>query len=160
MDNNIVTELNKMFITIKDDVEFLKKVNEMLDSMDKSDAHTVIQKYIEPKSKIMARVSSVLRADKKEYQKYQAIRIEARDSYLHDNKQAKMIDVDRAVSAAYTIVVSMIGQLNRILMRQGEAINKIEERLGIEVTDFIEEVKDDTTKHDDVQGDEDTPNRA
>lgn len=156
--DNIATELNKIFVMIKDDTEFLKKINEMLDSMDKSDAHTVIQKYIQPNSKIKARISHVLKADVKEYQRYQAIRIEARDSYIHDNKQAKMIDVDKAVSAAYTIVVSMIGQLNKILMKQGEAINKIEEKLEMEVTNFIEEGKDDTAKHDDVQGDENTPN--
>lgn len=70
------------------------------------------------------------------YQTYQDLKREANDMHKHDESTAKMKDVDRACMNVYTLLVKMIGALNQTLIQQGEAINKIEGKLGIDMTGF------------------------
>lgn len=102
-------------------------------------------------------ISKCKQQNTKVYQEIQDIYMNAKKSYQHDHTMATNLDIDKAVTKAYGITLRMIG--NHIYTQDKElnticcAINKIEEHLGIDVTDFSEiigEVNNDT-KCEDVQ---------
>lgn len=64
-----------------------------------------------------------------------------RERYVHDNSPAKMKDVDRAVTAAYTMLLKMVSMVNNdnvdsmvVFKEVRGAINAIEEKLGMQPT--------------------------
>lgn len=64
-----------------------------------------------------------------------------RERYVHDNSPAKMKDVDRAVTTAYTMLLKMVSMINNdnvdsvvVFKEVRQAINNIEKHLGINET--------------------------
>lgn len=102
------------------------------------------------KQKLKVISDRIRKDDVKKYQLYQDIKMRAEKSFRHDNTHAKMIDVDRAVTKAYSILLGMISQLNAVVNAQSEAINRLERVTGINETNFYGGDEDDS-KHEDVQ---------
>lgn len=140
VDAKVIIEKIDKFVVDKD----LKGINGALKELHPSVRYYVISEYTKYKEfndiikaeRVKTQRGEYTNSMDKPYQMYQDLKKEAIDSNKHDNTPAKMIDVDRAITQAYVILVNMIGTINKTLNVQSEAINRIEERLGIDKTDF------------------------
>jgi hypothetical protein len=136
----------------------LKDINDVLDQIHPSDAHVVIRDMfgIATNRTITICKNSKDKLEVAEYQRFQDIKIKAKQSWDHDHTNATMLDVDMAVSKSYGITLRMIKVTNNIadsrFDKLTKAINRIEEHLGLEVTNFKEEDNNDSAKPNDVQG--------
>ena len=145
-------EFKKNINEALDNVETIEELNKVLDSMHPSDAHTVINDMLKNNLKIRKIINTARNADdKSQYQLYQHIKMSAKKSYEHDMTPARLIDVDMVATRVYTILLGMISEMNKILIKQGEAINTIERKIGLDVTDFTGGDNNDTAGHGDVQ---------
>lgn len=139
---------------------------ELLDKMHPSDAYKTIEDFVSKSLAARKLLEEAKDNDLKTYQTFQDILENGRKSYEHDQSPAKMIDVDMAATRVYTILLRMIGELNggndaivSVLYKVAMAINKIEEKNGLELTEFNEFKADaeegdnnDTTHHCNEQG--------
>ena len=143
-----------------------KDLVELLDKMHPSDAYKAIEDYVSNNLTIRRLLEDACDNDLETYQTFQDILENGRKSYERDQSPAKMIDVDMAATKVYTILLRMIGELNSgndtiasVLYKMATAINKIEERNGLELTTFNEfkvdvegDDNNDTTHHCNEQG--------
>lgn len=87
-------------------------------------------------------------------QQFQDLKLEAKKSWDHDHKTATMEDVDRACTVVYTTVLQLMRASHQdstdLFIKVCEAINRIEEKLGMELTDW-------SNNNDDVTGDTPSP---
>ena len=138
---------------IENPVEYTKELKKFFDSMHPSDAYVIIRDTIVPaKNK---RIQACKKEDMCTYQEFQAVVQECKKSFDHDRSLATNLDVDKAVSKAYGIMARMLRanmDMEKVRFdKLTEAINKIEGHLGLDVTDFGEGDKNDTTEHEDAQ---------
>lgn len=81
-----------------------------------------------------------IRADKNKYKEFQAIKQECEESWDYDHKTPNMLDLNRGLTNLYGIVVKLIKAVQdshtQGLDEIRLAINKIEERVGIDPTDW------------------------
>lgn len=104
-----------------------------LDQIAASKAYLVIRDEMTNKH-----IKAIKDSGKDNYQKFQDIKIRAKQSWDHDHKMAMMMDVDRACMNVYTLVLrifkvhndSYVEELNQIRT----AVNRIEEKVGLEPT--------------------------
>lgn len=140
--------INETFSNVKT----IEELNKVLDSMHPSDAHTVINDMLKNNLKIRKIINTARNADdKSQYQLYQHIKMSAKKSYEHDMTPARLIDVDMVATRVYTILLGMISEMNKILIKQEESINTIERKIGLDITDFTGGDNNDTAGHGDVQ---------
>ena len=145
-------EFKKNINETLNNVETIEELNKVLDSMHPSDAHTVINDMLKNNLKIRKIINTARIADdKSQYQLYQHIKMSAKKSYEHDMTPARLIDVDMVATRVYTIMLGMISEMYKILIKQGEAINTIERKIGLDVTDFTGGDNNVTGGHGDVQ---------
>ena len=138
---------------IEDPVEYTKGMTTFLSQLHPSDAYTIIRDKIAPKKSPKIQKCKV--ANVQVYQEFQDLERKCKESHDHDNRMATNLDVDKAVSKSYGITTRMI----RAVMDMEKArfdkvtktINRIEEHLGLDVTDFREGEENDTTEHEDAQ---------
>ena len=75
---------------------------------------------------------------KENYQKFQDIKIRAKKSWDYDHKLSTMEDVNRACMNVYTLVLRLMNAQNSDYQEEFNkiktAINKIEEKVGLEPT--------------------------
>ena len=87
-------------------------------------------------------------------QQFQDLKLEAKKSWDHDHKTATMEDVDRACTVVYTTVLQLMRASHQdstdLFIKVCEAINRIEEKLDMELTDW-------SNNNDDVTGDTPSP---
>lgn len=143
---------------ISDAVEYVKEMVKFLRTMHPSDAYDIVKDMTPAKNK---RVMVCKKADIKTYQDLQDLMMECKKSYQHDNDFATNLTVDKAVSKAYGMTLRMIRANMDIEKSRFDkvtsAINRIEERLGLEPTDFSGEDDDnDSTINENEQGFEET----
>lgn len=130
---------------IKEDIKDMEteQLVTYLDSLAKSDAYVVIRDCISP-IKIKQ-----LKSDGGVYERFQVIKQEASESWTHDHTTATMYDIDAALTRVYGLLVRLLKESNidtsNGFIKLQSAINKIEEKLGIEITDWSD-------KNDDEQG--------
>lgn len=134
-------------------VEYTKKLTGFLSRMHPSDAYTIIRDEIVPKKN--TRISSCKSEDMEAYQMFQDLQMNCKASFDHDRALATNLDVDKAVSKAYGIAMRTL-RANMDLEQERfdkitSAINRIEEHLGLDVTDFREGVNNDSTNNEDAQ---------
>lgn len=125
--------------------ERIKKLIEMIESgniggfLDDIDKMAASKAYLVFRDNITQKhIKLIKESGKDNYQKFQDIKLRAKQSWDYDHKQAIMEDIDRACMNLYTIVLrimkvqgdSLAEELNKIQT----AINKIEEKIGIECT--------------------------
>lgn len=104
-----------------------------LDQMAASKAYLVIRDEVTQKH-----IKAIKESGKENYQLFQDIKTRAKQSWDHDHKMAMMADVDRACMNVYTLLLRIfkvhndtyVGELNEIRT----AINRIEEKVGLEPT--------------------------
>lgn len=115
-----------------------------IDKMAASKAYLVIRDEMTSKD-----VKAIKDSGKDNYQKFQDIKIRAKQSWDHDHKMAMMMDVDRACLNVYTLLLRIfkvhndtyVEELNQIRT----AINRIEEKVGLEPTSWEEPKTDNST---------------
>lgn len=138
---------------VEDSIEYTERLTQFLSMMHPSDAHVIIRDQIVPaKNK---KIQNCKRDDVAKYQAFQNIVMECKASFDHDRAHATNLDVDKAVSKSYGITMRVIRA--NMDMEQARfdkltsAINRIEEHLGLDVTDFREGDNNDSTEHEDAQ---------
>lgn len=162
--DEIVAKINKKLDSIEllaDPIEYVKQMVKFLRTMHPSDAYEIVKDMTPAKNQ---KVMICKKNDVKTYQELQDLLMECKKSYQHDNDYATNLTVDRAVSKAYGMTLRMI-RANMDMEKDRfdkitSAINRIEERLGLEPTNFNEEEgnSDDSTNNENEQGFEETPN--
>lgn len=145
-------EFKKQINELLGKVETIDDLNSFLDNnVHQSDLYIVITEVVEKNLAMKKIINDAKNADNKaSYQLYQHIKMTAKKIHEHDMASARNIDVDMAVTRAYTILLKMIGSLNQTVIKQCEAINKIEEHLGLSITQFGDD-ENDSTRNSDVQ---------
>ena len=143
---------------IGDAVEYTKSLTQLLRMIHPSDAYKIITELIKPKNNF--KIIKCKRDDVKVYQEFQDLMQNAKKSADHDKLPATMLDVDMACTKVYGTTVLMIRTLNDTgnnrFTKITQAINRIEERLGMDVTDFKEDDEDDSTNNENEQRIEET----
>ena len=139
--------------------ETLKDLNDFLVKLYPTDAYRTIRDIVQPKSNIIIRRAKT--EDVEEYQKFQDIQRQAKQVFEYENKTATIFEVNKIstniAQRFYGIAVRMISEVDDELGRAEQAINMIEERLGMTVTKFEKEGKsNDTTEYGNEQGIEKT----
>lgn len=122
----------------------IKDFLEVIDQMSASKAYLVIRDELTQKD-----IKAIKESGKDNYQKFQDIKIRAKQSWDHDHKMAMMMDVDRACRNVYTLLLRIfkvhndtyVEELNQIRT----AINRIEEKVGLELTSWEEPKPDNST---------------
>jgi hypothetical protein len=154
-------ELEKIMESIRTGIEnakTIKELNDFLDKMHPSDCHAAIRDMftIATNRMITTCKQSSDNDDIVEYQRYQDIKMKAKQSFDHDRTNATMLDVDKAVSHSYGITLRMIRATNDMtdsrFNKVCQAINKIEEHLGLDVTNWSGEDEVNDTTGNDVSG--------
>ena len=139
-------------------IDNLKDLNDFLCTFHASDAYTVIVEYVKPKNNEL--IQNASKNDIDEYKRFQDITIQARDVHNYEKRTATMFDVNnisnKVAMKYYNIAVRMICKVDDELGRAEEAINIIEDRLGLIRTSFKEELDNDTTESGNVQRVEET----
>ena len=113
-----------------------------IDKMAASKAYLVIRDNITTKH-----IKAIKESGKDNYQKFQDIKIRAKQSWEYDHKTATMEDVNRACMNVYTLALTLMraqnGDFSEELGKVHSAINRIEEKLGIEPTVWDVEIPDE-----------------
>ena len=112
-----------------------------LDDMHASRAYLVI------KDLRAHHIAKIKNSKQELYQLFQAIKIEAKESWDYDHKPATMSDVNKACTNVYTIMLRLMNvqntQHNEEVNKIQSAINRIEKKLGIEPTVWEDEQPSD-----------------
>lgn len=135
------TKQNIMNIINNGDVpNFLVK----LDSMAASKAYLVIRDEMTNQH-----VKIIKESGKDNYQLFQDIKARAKQSWDHDHKMAMMMDVDRACRNVYTLILRIFKAHNDLYTEElnqiRTAINRIEEKVGLEPTVWDESKDENST---------------
>lgn len=133
----------------------LESLNDFLTKLHPSSAYAVIRDIIQPNTNLMIRRASEAE-DKSEYQRFQEISEQAKKVFEYENKTATIFEVNQIAGSIaqrfYGITVRMISMLDDELGKVEQAINTIEEHVGLSVTNFNKEsVINDTTELSDEQ---------
>lgn len=133
----------------------IKEINDFITKFSPDDCYVVIRDHVQPKSNMVIRRSKEQEAE--EYQRFQDIQREAKETFDAMNKMAQIRDVHGIAGMIaqryYGISLRMISKVDDGLGKVETAINRIEEHIGLDVTVFNEEVKvDDTAGIENEQG--------
>lgn len=137
----------------------LKDLNDFLVKLHPSDAYKTIRDIVQPKSNLIIKRAKT--EDVEEYQKFQDIQRQAKQVFEYESKTATIFEVNKIAAGIaqrfYGITVRMISEVDDELGRVEQALNMIEERLGMTVTKFEKEgMSNDTAEHDNEQGVQET----
>ena len=128
---------------------YVDELTKFLSTLHPSDAYVIIRDTIVPAKN--GKIKSCKSVDMYKYQVFQDLMQRCKQSFDHDRAFATNLDVDKAVSKAYGIAMRTLRA--NMDMEQArfdkltQAINRIEERLGLDVTDFKEGESNDTTEY-------------
>lgn len=125
-----------------------------IDQMGASKAYIIIRDNIN-----YQHVKKIRESGEKNYQKFQDIKQRAKQSWDYDHRQALMEDVNRGCMNVYTLILKIMRAQNDDFAEEfnklQKAINRIEEKIGLDVTVWqTEEISIDGGNNDagDVQG--------
>ena len=133
----------------------IKEINDFLETLTISNRYVAIRDLVGRTKDRMIRDQRYLDEEsKEEYQRYQQIKQEAEESYKHDNKAARMIDVDRACTQVYSILLRMISEQQKMIDKLQKAVNAVERETEIEPTEWHPEevINNDNDTEKNVQG--------
>lgn len=107
-----------------------------IDQMAASKAYIVIRDHIKQEH-----IRAIKESGKDNYQLFQDIKARAKQSWDYDHKLATIEEVNKACMNLYTIVLKLMRAQNddfqEELNKMQSAINKIEEKVGIEPTVWV-----------------------
>lgn len=108
--------------------------------VDKLDKMARSKGYITIRDEMTQQMLKSIRDDAELYQTFQVIKSECKESYEYDHKTATMLDVNRGLTNLYGIVLNLIkasrNDTDTSLGAICAAINRIEEKIGLEPTDW------------------------
>lgn len=149
VDNRVPTK-EEVDAALKETVQSfttIKEINDFITKFSPDDCYMVIRDHIQPKSNMVIRRNKDQEVE--EYQRFQQIQIESKETFDAMNKMAAIRDVHGIAGMIcqkyYGISLRMIGKLDDELGKVEAAINRIEEHIGLNATIFNEEVKADDT---------------
>lgn len=133
----------------------LDELNNFLVKLHPSDAYKVIRDHVRPQNNMLVRLAKTENVEW--YQRFQDIHRESKRIFDYERKTATIFEVQQiateTVKQYYAIAVRMIGKLDDELGGIETAINKIEEHLGMGVTNFAKGGDNgDTTESGNEQG--------
>lgn len=115
-----------------------------LDQMAASKAYLVIRDEVTQKD-----IKAIKESGQQNYQLFQDIKARAKQSWDHDHKMAMMMDIDRACRNVYTLLLRIFKAHNDLyteeLSQIRTAINRIEEKVGLEPTSWEEPKAENST---------------
>lgn len=160
MNNTVKEQATNVVDKVKDIVDKCKNLTELntfLHTMHPYDAHIIIRDYVRPRTNEM--VKKCAAEDVNVYQEFQDISLSSKRAYDILSKNVTAMEAgdisEQTAKKYYGIILRMIRTLNEEISSLESAINKIEERLGMEQTDFIDKedkTNDDSTEPNDEQG--------
>lgn len=104
-----------------------------LDQVSASKAYLIIRDNMTNKH-----IKAIKDSGKDNYQKFQDIKLRAKESWDHDHKMAMMMDVNRACTNVYTLLLRIFKVHNDTYVEElsqiRTAINRIEEKVGLKPT--------------------------
>lgn len=116
----------------------LDELNNFLVKLHPSDAYKVIRDYVKPQNNPMIRSAKYEHIEW--YQRLQEIRMEAKRVFEYERQTATIFEVQhittQTVQQYYGIAVRMISKIDNELGEVEAAINRIEEHIGMNVTNF------------------------
>ena len=122
-----------------------------IDQMAASKAYLVIRDELNP-----SHLKAIRESGKDNYQKFQDIKLRAKQSWDYDHRHATMEDVNRACMNVYTLVLRLMNAQNTDFLSElnkvKTAINKIEEKIGLEPTVWDTQDNGGNDNVSDVQG--------
>ena len=156
MNDNIIKYINGKVAEIEkieDPVGYTARTTAFLNTLHPSDAYAIIRDTVIPaKNK---KISACRHENVEIYQAFQDLRQRCKASFDHDRSWATNLDVDKAVSKAYGIAMRTLRanmDMEKVRFdKLTSAINRIEEHLGLDVTDFREDEANDTTESENAQ---------
>lgn len=132
--------------------ESLSDINDIISKIDPSLRYEVINTIVESIDSDVIDMLKDERWNKSDaYRTYQQLKQEAVEMHKYDETPAKMIDVDRACTKVYTILLRMISILNNKDEELLAAINDLEILSGKKLTEWS-----DNNGLSNVQGKQDT----
>lgn len=122
-----------------------KKLVQMIDDGDIGGFLTSLDQIAASKAYLVIRddmtnkhIKAIKDSGKDNYQMFQDIKIRAKQSWDHDHKMAMMMDIDRACTNVYTLLLRIFKVHNDTYVEElsqiRAAINRIEEKVGLEPT--------------------------
>ena len=112
-----------------------------IDQMAASKAYLVIRDSINNKH-----IKTIRDSGNDNYQMFQDIKIRAKKSWDYDHSIPTMEDVNRACMNLYTLVLRLMRAQGDDSVREfskiQSAINKIEEKVGLDITNWTDEIAD------------------
>jgi hypothetical protein len=103
----------------------------------RSTVYDIIKNYVQP-----WQISDIKRSNAL-YKEWQVIRGEAEESHKHDIKTPAMMDIDKACTNVYRMVLKLMNAMMKDMENEftkiHDAIGKIEDKLDIERTEFVKE---------------------
>lgn len=128
---NAINETVKSFTNIKDLNDFLVKLHP-------SDAYKIIRDVVKPSSNMI--VNSARIKKDAEYQRFQEISMQSKSVFEYEKKTATIFDVQQVSTSIaqrfYGITLRMISKLDDELGRVELAVNRLEEQVGLNITNF------------------------
>lgn len=128
---NAIRDTIKSFADIKDLNEFLAKLHP-------SDAYKMIRDVVKPNSNALIKEAKLAKSE--EYQKFQEISMQSKSVFEYERKTATMFDVHKVSTSVaqqfYGITLRMISKLDDELGRVELAVNRLEEQVGLNTTNF------------------------
>lgn len=128
-------------------IDNINDLNDMLSKLHGSDAYYAIINMIKPKNNII--IQAAKRDNEVEYQKFQDILMSAKKTFEYEDQLVKrgelIVNINKAIHRTdqmYGILVKMISIVDDELGKVEEAINRIEQHLGLDITQF-EDIKGD-----------------
>lgn len=105
----------------------INKLNDALSKMGASDRYEIIVEICEKgKYDNLYRIVEAAKLHNvPAYQLYQDLYMEADKAHTHDNLYAKMLDVDRACTKVYTILLNMIAKMNQELVSLSSKVDTL-----------------------------------
>lgn len=104
---------------------------EMLDKIHPSDAYLLLRDHIDVHQIKILNLNDRLKT------RLAGIRKKAKETWDHDHKTATMMDVDKACTQVYKMCLTLVKGINDGQTNVKDAINNLEDRLGIPQTDWV-----------------------
>lgn len=125
-----MAEIIKIDLGLNNPTEFV----DALDKMHRSKGYTIIKDHMSQK------MLKAVREDVKLYQRFQDIKAECKKSFEYDKKVPTMLDVNKGLTNLYNIILRLFKSYksgnDETLNEICQAINRIEEKLDMEQTDW------------------------
>lgn len=153
-------QINEALTETVNECKTLNELNNFLVKLHPTDAYRVITDIVRPSTNMLVRREQKKKSD--DYKMFQNIQQESKRLSEYEQKNATIFDVKQISTGIaqqmYGIAVRMISAVDDELGRVEAAVNTIEAKVGLPISDFNEKESDsnDTTEPSNEQGSKET----